>query len=110
MFNLKNPKSYQPAFNFYEAESSQVKINFLLPLKIHKTVYYEVKPKLIALSLEQAQELYGREILEEARQKIPKDAVILNSFIKTSEENGLIRIDAVFETELKVGARLKLTS
>ncbi|NLC17416.1 MAG: sporulation protein YqfD [Clostridiales bacterium] len=110
LFNLKNPKSYQPAFNFYEAESSQVKINFLLPLKIHKTVYYEVKPKLIALSLEQAQELYGREILEEARQKIPKDAVILNSFIKTSEENGLIRIDAVFETELKVGARLKLTS
>ncbi|HHW89618.1 MAG TPA: sporulation protein YqfD [Clostridiales bacterium] len=110
IFGFKNSKNYQPVYNFFETESSQTKINFLIPLIIHKTVYYEQKPQLIALTLEQARELYGREVLEVARQKTPKDAVVLNSFIKANEENGLIRIDAVFETELKVGARQKFTS
>ncbi|HEY8420009.1 MAG TPA: sporulation protein YqfD [Clostridia bacterium] len=110
LFGIKNLKNYQPKYNFYETRSSQQSINFLLPIKINKTVYYELKPRLVRLTPEQAQEFYGREILEEARLKIPQDAVILNSFIKTSEENGLIRLDAVIETELKIGTRQKLSS
>lgn len=110
LFGLKKSKPYQPSFSFYEEQNSQTKINFLLPIKINKTVYYELKPKLVSLTVEQAQELYGREVLEEARLKIDQDATILNSFVKASEENGLIRIDAVFETELKIGTRQKLTS
>ena len=104
---IKNAKTKQPPYELYESKSEIVKINFLLPITIHKTKYYELKPKLISLSLEEAQENYGNMVLEDARQKVVKDAKVLNSYIKASEENGLIRIDAVIETETKVGTRLK---
>lgn len=110
IFGLKNTKTFEPDFNFYAYETSQKNINFLLPIKIYKTDYYELKPRLVKLTLKEAEERYGREVMEEARLKLSEDAVILNSYIKVSEENGLIRIDAVIETELKIGTRQKLTS
>lgn len=104
---LKNQKSKSAPYGLYESKSQTVKLNFLLPITIHKTKYYELKPELISLTLEKAQELYAAEVMEEARLKVEKDAKILNSYIKASEENGLIRIDAVIETEIKIGTRVK---
>lgn len=104
---IKNHKIKPSPYALYESESQTVKLNFLLPITIHKTKYYELRPELISYSLDQAQELYGREVLEEARQKVDEQAKVLNSYIKASEESGLIRIDAVVETETKVGTRLK---
>lgn len=104
---VKNKKTKPSPYGLYEARSESVKLSFLLPITIHKTKYYELKPELVSYSLEEAQEVYGRSVLEDARQKVVKEAKILNSYIKASEENGLIRIDAVIETETKVGMRLK---
>lgn len=110
LFGLGKLKNYESKYNFYETESVQQSVNFLLPIKINKITYYELKPRLFKLTPELAQELYGREVLEEARLKIQEDAVVLNSYIIAAEENGLIRLEAVFETELKIGTRQKLSS
>jgi similar to stage IV sporulation protein len=110
LFGTKKSKDYKPKYNFYETESFQKSINFLMPIKINKKVYYELKPRLTRLTPQQVEENYGSEILEEARLKIPQEAVILNSYVKASEENGLVRLDAVIETELKISSRQKLSS
>ena len=104
---FKNRKIKPSPYSLYESKSEVIKLDFLLPLTIYKTKYYELKPELVGMTLEQAQALYGAEVLEEARQKVDKEAVILNSYIRAYEENGLIRIDGVVETEMKVGTRLK---
>ncbi len=104
---FKNRKIKPSPYSLYESKSEVIKLDFLLPLTIYKTKYYELKPELVGMTLEQAQALYGAEVLEEARQKVDKEAVILNSYIRAYEENGLIRIDGVVETEMKVGTRQK---
>lgn len=109
MFGLGGKSVPKSPYSLYESEHGQVKLKFLLPININKTTVYELVPKLETRTPDDIAALYGNQVMDDARQKVPENAEISGKYIKYSEENGMIRIDAVVTTEIIVSTRAPKT-
>nr|WP_277998954.1 sporulation protein YqfD [Moorella sulfitireducens] len=112
-FLLKGPEL--PAYTSYRQENKVVALpswrNFLLPVELIITTYYEVRTRYRQLSYEEAVRVAGEEVLARIKEKIPPGASITGQKITSLSKPGdaVVRVRAWIETEEDIGQVVPLS-
>ena len=92
-------------FSLYE-EEVEIKpliLNNLLPLKLERTTYFELKLVQIKESFAEAEGRLKKEAREKALKKLTKCGIIKNEFVQSSETDGGMLVSYTIVEEIEVG-------
>lgn len=91
-------------FDLYETEThyNYAFLNFFLPIKIHETIYYELKKTNSSIPFESVKDSLYNELERKTRLLVPKNAEEKKTTFSLHQDNNRYRIDCYIEAYLTI--------